>query len=45
MGKLTDNDLTYVAGHRDQLVGRLQERYSIARDQAEKQVKEWEGTI
>ena len=41
--QLTDDDLTYVAGHRDQLVGRLQERYGIARDEAEKQVKDWEG--
>ena len=44
-GKLTDDDLAYVAGHRDQLLGRLQERYGIARDQAEKQVKEWERSI
>ena len=40
--KLTDDDLTYVEGMRDQLFGRIQERYGIARDQAEKQVKEWE---
>jgi uncharacterized protein YjbJ (UPF0337 family) len=40
--KLTDDDLTYVEGMRDQLLGRIQERYGIARDQAEKQVKEWE---
>jgi len=43
--KLTDDDVTYIAGHRDQLLGRLQERYGIARDQAEKQVKEWEKSI
>jgi uncharacterized protein YjbJ (UPF0337 family) len=43
--KLTDDDLTYVAGRRDQLLGRLQERYGIAKDQAEKQVKEWENTL
>jgi uncharacterized protein YjbJ (UPF0337 family) len=43
--KLTDDDLTYIDGHRDQLVGRLQERYGIARDQAEKQLKEWERQI
>ena len=44
-GKLTDDDLIYVAGHRDQLIGRLQERYGIARDEAEKQVKDWEGRV
>ncbi len=43
--KLTDDDLTCIDGHRDQLLGRLQERYGIARDQAEKQLKEWERAI
>jgi uncharacterized protein YjbJ (UPF0337 family) len=42
-GKLTDDDLDVIAGKRDQLVGRLQERAGIARDEAEKQVKDWEG--
>ena len=42
-GKLTDDDLDVIAGKRDQLVGRLQERAGIARDEAEKQVKAWEG--
>ena len=36
-GKLTDDDLTVIAGKRDQLIGRLQERYGIARDEAERQ--------
>jgi uncharacterized protein YjbJ (UPF0337 family) len=40
-GKLTDDDLQTVAGKRDQLVGRIQERYGIARDVAEKQVEEF----
>jgi uncharacterized protein YjbJ (UPF0337 family) len=40
-GKLTDDDLTTIAGKRDQLVGKLQEREGIARDVAEKQVAEW----
>lgn len=30
-GKLTDDDLTYMEGKRDRLVGRLQERYSDAK--------------
>jgi len=42
-GKLTDDDLQVVAGHRDQLAGKIQERYGIAKDEAEKQVAEWEG--
>lgn len=43
-GKLTDDDLTYVNGKRDQLVGRIQERYGIAKDEAERQIRDWEGT-
>jgi uncharacterized protein YjbJ (UPF0337 family) len=40
-GKLTDDDLTMIAGHKDQLVGRIQERYGIQKDEAERQVQEW----
>jgi uncharacterized protein YjbJ (UPF0337 family) len=40
-GKLTDDDLTMVAGRREELAGRVQERYGIARDAARKQVDEW----
>jgi uncharacterized protein YjbJ (UPF0337 family) len=40
-GKLTDDDLTVINGQQDQLVGRIQERYGIAKDEAERQVKEW----
>ena len=37
-GKLTDDDLERAAGKRDQLIGRIQERYGIAREVAERQV-------
>jgi uncharacterized protein YjbJ (UPF0337 family) len=40
-GKLTDDDLTVIKGNRDQLVGRIQERYGIAKDEAERQVNEF----
>jgi uncharacterized protein YjbJ (UPF0337 family) len=43
-GKLTDDDLTVIAGKKDQLVGKIQERYGIARDAAEKQVNEFTST-
>lgn len=43
-GKLTDDDLTQIEGHRDQLVGRIQERYGIARSEAQKQVESFEQT-
>jgi uncharacterized protein YjbJ (UPF0337 family) len=41
-GDLTDDDLVRIAGRRDQLVGRIQERYGIAKEEAERQVKAWE---
>jgi uncharacterized protein YjbJ (UPF0337 family) len=40
-GKLTDDDLDVVAGKRDQLVGKIQERYGIAKEEAEKQIASW----
>ena len=40
-GKLTDDDLDVIAGQRDQLAGRIQERYGIAKEQARKQVEDW----
>jgi len=43
-GKLTDNDWTVTEGKRDQLVGRIQERYGIAREEAERQVTDFETT-
>jgi len=41
-GKLTDDDLDVVDGKREELVGRVQELYGIAKEEAEKQVKEFE---
>lgn len=42
-GKLTDGDLDVVTGRRDQLAGKMQERYGIAKDEAEKQLSAWES--
>ena len=36
-GKLTDDDVDNISGKKEQLVGRLQERYGIAKEAAEKQ--------
>ncbi|MCA6218454.1 CsbD family protein [Ideonella sp. B7] len=41
-GKLTDDDLDVVGGRREQFVGKIQERYGIAKDEAEHQLAEWE---
>jgi len=40
-GKLTDDDLDVIEGRREQLVGKLQERYGIARDDAERRADSW----
>ena len=40
-GKLTDDDLTTINGKREQLVGRIQERYGLAKEAAEDQVDEF----
>lgn len=37
-GKLTDDELDEAAGNREQLIGKIQEKYGIAKDEAEKQV-------
>jgi len=41
-GKLTDDDLDVINGKREQFLGKLQEREGIARDAAEKQLKDWQ---
>jgi uncharacterized protein YjbJ (UPF0337 family) len=41
-GKLTDDDLDVVAGRRDQLAGKLQERYGLALSEAETQIAAWQ---
>jgi uncharacterized protein YjbJ (UPF0337 family) len=40
-GKLTDDDVNVINGQQDQLVGRIQERYGVAKEAAQKQVDEW----
>jgi uncharacterized protein YjbJ (UPF0337 family) len=40
-GKLTDDDLTAIEGKREQLAGKLQERYGYGKEQAEREVDEF----
>ncbi len=40
-GKLTDNDLDVIEGDRKLLAGKIQERYGVAQDEADAQVKKW----
>ena len=39
--KLTDDDLKQIEGHKDKLVGKIQERYGSTREDAERQADEW----
>ena len=44
-GKLTNDDLDVAEGNADYLVGKVQERYGIARDEAERQVREFDSSM
>jgi uncharacterized protein YjbJ (UPF0337 family) len=40
-GRFTDDDLDIINGHREILIGKIQERYGIAREEALRQAEEW----
>lgn len=40
-GKLTNDDLDVIEGNRKLLTGKIQERYGIAQDEADKQIRKW----
>lgn len=44
-GKLTDDDLDVIGGKKDQLVGRIQERYGIKKEEAQRQVDDWNSSL
>ena len=44
-GKLTDDDVDVIAGKRDILLGKIQEKHGIAREEAEKQLKDFEASL
>ena len=44
-GKLTDEELDVVGGRRDQLSGRIQEAYGLDKDEAERQLRNWERNL
>jgi uncharacterized protein YjbJ (UPF0337 family) len=39
--KLTDDDLTQIGGDKDKLTVRLQEKYGIPREEAQRRADEW----
>jgi uncharacterized protein YjbJ (UPF0337 family) len=44
-GKLTNDDLDQIQGHSERLIGKIQERYGMARDEAERQVNSWKPPV
>ena len=44
-GKLTDDDVDVIAGKRDILLGKIQEKHGIAREEAEKELKAFEDSL
>jgi uncharacterized protein YjbJ (UPF0337 family) len=44
-GKLTNDDLDVVEGRRTELVGKIQERYGVGKDEAERQVDSWLNSL
>lgn len=44
-GDLTDDDIDMIEGQREQLVGRIQKSYGITRDEADRQVADFEADV
>jgi uncharacterized protein YjbJ (UPF0337 family) len=44
-GRLTDSDWETIGGKKDQLIGRIQERYGVAKSEAEKQAHDWSRAL
>jgi len=39
--QLSEDDLDQIDGRKERLIGKIQERYGLARERAEQQVEEW----
>jgi uncharacterized protein YjbJ (UPF0337 family) len=44
-GQLTDDELDVIAGKRDKLIGKLEEKHGLSRDEAERQLDEWQRYV
>lgn len=44
-GKLTDDDLDVIDGRREELAGRIQEVYGVSKDEAERQIERFSGSL
>ncbi|MHC1859274.1 CsbD family protein, partial [Escherichia coli] len=44
-GELTDDELTQIGGKKDQLVGKLQQKYGLEREEAERRADDWANSF
>jgi uncharacterized protein YjbJ (UPF0337 family) len=44
-GDLTDDEIDQIAGKRDVLLGKIQERYGMQKDEAERRLRDFEDRI
>jgi uncharacterized protein YjbJ (UPF0337 family) len=44
-GKLTHDDLALVKGKQRELAGKIQERYGVTKEEAERQIKDWQSRL
>ena len=44
-GELTDDELEAIAGNRERLVGKLQEKHGLTKEEAERQLEEWQRYV
>jgi uncharacterized protein YjbJ (UPF0337 family) len=44
-GRLTDDELDVIAGNRDKLLGKIQEKHGLSREQAERELEEWQRYV
>lgn len=41
-GELTDDDIQIIGGKKDKLIGKLQEKYGLAKEEAEEELRQFE---
>jgi uncharacterized protein YjbJ (UPF0337 family) len=44
-GQLTDDELEVIAGNREKLIGKLQEKHGLTKDEVERQLEEWQKYV
>lgn len=44
-GELTDNDVQEAKGDRQELAGKIQNRYGVTKEEAERQIDEWSARL